>query len=344
MTRATSTYTGVDLGLAKVAVCAIDKNGSIVAEFSCSSDPKEIYSNFERFGLTESVALIESGPRSRLVCTALQELGLNVGRVDARRAHRTLSLRPNKTDASDAHGLAELARSGWYSRQSFRSKEMQRLRSAISVRDHLVKQKRRFRYQIRDYAHEFGLYEGSTAGHRFPTEMEKIYSDNPTHSLTLEPLIRAYRALDALEGDLTKSLERVAAKNEIATLLTSVPGVGFLTALSFIASVDDPNRFPNQKALSSYLGLSPRVRQSGVSRTMIGIGYTSETVTRRMLFMAAKAVIYVVKSPCPIQQWAAQLRERLPFKKCCVAVARKLTCIMFAIMRSGVSYRGEAKG
>ncbi len=107
-------YVGIDVAQEQSALCILDDKGAILFEGTCATDPDEIFRTVTtQVGDVEKI-VHESGPFSIWLTRELIKLGAPVVCIDARAAHKVLSARMNKSDKSDAVGLAQLARTGWY--------------------------------------------------------------------------------------------------------------------------------------------------------------------------------------------------------------------------------------
>jgi transposase len=117
----------------------------------------------------------------------------------------------------------------------------------------------------------------------------------------------------------------------------SVPGVGPVTSLRFVAAIDDVSRFPNAHAVQSFLGLTPGENSSSDRRQRTGITKAGPAAVRRALTQAAWN-LRRYRPLDPITQWAAQLEQRRGKFVATIAVARKLAGVLFALWRDGSRY------
>jgi transposase len=108
-------YAGLDVSLREISVCVIDEDGTIITRATIPADPMAVDGWFKNQKLSPKIIVHENGQLSIWLQRGFQELGLPAVCIDARRAHKSLSARINKSDASDAEGLAQLARTGWFS-------------------------------------------------------------------------------------------------------------------------------------------------------------------------------------------------------------------------------------
>jgi transposase len=142
-------------------------------------------------------------------------------------------------------------------------------------------------------------------------------------------------AAQALENDLKK----IARESSLARRLMTVPGVGPIVALSFIALVDDAGRFRRASDIGAFLGLTPRRYQSGETDYSGRVSKCGDTQMRGLLFEAAACLIRLVKRFSPLKSWAVRLAGRKGFQKAAVATARKIAVLMLTIWKDGTEFR-----
>lgn len=257
------TFAGLDVSQAKTTVCIVDERGLVTWRGSCATSPRAIAqtlatraSSLERVGL-------ESGPLAPWLVPELRILELPVVCLDARHARAALSVQINKSDANDADGLAQIVRTGWYREVEVKSVESHLVRATLGVRKQLVGMRTEMINQIRGLMKIFGLILPKGSGARFEASVRARLAEKAELGLVLEPLLAAWRALDDQVAALERQLVRRARRHEVCHRLMTVPGVGPLTALAFVTTVDDPTRFRRSSSVAAYLGLTPRRHQSG---------------------------------------------------------------------------------
>ena len=116
----------------------------------------------------------------------------------------------------------------------------------------------------------------------------------------------------------------------------TVPGVNVIVAATFLAAVGDIGRFPGQRQLVGYLGLDPRVRQSGSTPATHGrISKQGSASARHALVEAAWSV---VRQPGPLHAFYQRIRARRGHQVAVVAAARKLACLFWCMLTRGEDY------
>ncbi len=141
-------------------------------------------------------------------------------------------------------------------------------------------------------------------------------------------------------------LRRVADDNgdlrPACRLLMSVPGIGVLSVLAYVSTVEDPARFGRSRAVGAHLGLTPRQYQSGEINRSGRISQCSDGLARTLMYEAAVVILARVKRALPLKEWALAIARRSGLSKARVALARKLSVILHSIWRSGEPFRWSA--
>lgn len=134
-----------------------------------------------------------------------------------------------------------------------------------------------------------------------------------------------------------QELKQLAEDDPICRKLMSVPGVGPVTSMRFVAAIDDVSRFSSAHAVESFLGLTPGENSSSDRKQRTGITKAGPAAVRGALVQAAWN-LRRVRPLDPISQWAANIELRRGKFVATVAVARKIAGILFALWRDGSLY------
>jgi transposase len=148
---------GLDVSPKDVSICVVDTEGKAVARGVSPADPEGVAGWFRARSLAPTLIVHESGQPSIRLQRGLGRLGLPAICIDARKAHKSLSARPDKSDAADAEGLARLARTGWFAPVHVRSEDSDRLRCLISARADLISLRKDLEGHIRGVLKTFGI-------------------------------------------------------------------------------------------------------------------------------------------------------------------------------------------
>jgi len=331
-------YIGLDVSLKETHICIVDYDGQIVWQGECVTSPAAISEALTPYHDTIEVVVLETGGQSSWLQKGLSDLDLPTVIVDARRAKGALSCRLNKTDANDAEGLAQLARTGWYHGVMAKREETRFIRSQLLARHLLIKQRRDIENQIRAILRGFGLQVGSVARNKFEARIHELVDEQPELNSALTALLTARHSIMKQIDRLDGTLNDLYSQSKLCQRFMSVPGVGPLTALTFITAIDDPTRFEKSSSVGAYLGLTPRRYQSGEVDRSGRISKHGDALARHMLYEAASALISRVKRWSSLKAWAMKIVKRSGQRKARVALARKLSLILHRIWMDGTEF------
>ena len=141
-------------------------------------------------------------------------------------------------------------------------------------------------------------------------------------------------AVAAIDADMRRMTRASAACRRLMT----IPGVGQLTALAFVAAIDDPSRIRRSRDIGAYLGLVPRRYQSGEVDYTGGISKCGDRRVRTLLYEAANVMLTRYKGQLKLKDWAFAIAKRSTMRKARVALARRLAIIMHAMLRDGTEF------
>ena len=335
-------YVGLDVSQDECAVCILSEDGIPLFEGSCPTDPDAILRAISSHAGAVDKIVHESGPLSIWLTRELAKRGAPVVCIDARAANKALSARMNKSDRSDAEALAQLARTGWYREVHIKSEESDRLRLLLSTRERLIHIRMDIESQARGILKTFGIRLGPVrAGwsrRNFRDQLTEIVSGDPILEAVFASLIAVHETVCHQATDLDAEIQQIAKDSPLARRLTTVPGVGPIVALNFIATIDDATRFRRAVDVGAYLGLTPRRYQSGETDWSGRISKRGDSAMRKLLYEAANVLIQRVPRFSTLKAWSVRLAEKKGLKKATVATARKLAVILTRIWRDGTVF------
>ncbi|MFA6125635.1 MAG: IS110 family transposase [Sphingomonas sp.] len=340
-------WAGLDIGEGKTAICVTSDAGEVLLEQMARSDIPGVAEVLEPFTQIGGVRVsIEAGMGNQLA-RKLRKLGYPVVVFDTITSNKFLTIRRNKTDANDARGLADLGRMRRTAAVSVhvKSVEIQRLRSHLVFRDQLLRQRTALDSAVRALLRENG---GDTKaappnkGWRVRLEQELIrlrHDEEVDLTAQVGPMVEVREALDRYVKSADKQVLQTAESNPVTKRFLQIPGVGPISALSFYSAIENPIRFATSADVGAYLGLVPRVKQSGTICQRSRITKAGNKLTRGHLVMAAGVLISRTKTECAIKDWGRQLAARAGHGKAKVAVARKLATLMLSLWKSGRDFQ-----
>jgi transposase len=174
--------------------------------------------------------------------------------------------------------------------------------------------------------------------------LERCRSSVPPEILRhLEGVFKIIEALTQQIEIYDELIEKIARTEYPAVeQLRKVPGVGTLTALTFVATIADPARFDKSRTAGAFLGLRPRQQQSGSKNPQLGITKAGDSYLRTLLVQCAHCILSSRGEDTALKRWGLRLCERggsNAKKRAVVAVARKLAVLLHKLWGSGQSYR-----
>ncbi|WP_193757813.1 IS110 family transposase, partial [Pseudovibrio sp. W64] len=258
-------YAGLDVSLRSVPICVINGEGKIVFEHSVACEVDVIASTLTKASLPITRIGFEAGTMSQPLFYGLKEQhGFDVVCMEARQVNAALSAMRNKTDKNDARGIAQVLRSGWYSPVHMKSRRSHAMRTLLSSRKACLRKCIDLTNEVRGLLKVYGLRLPERIKHtRFDATVQPFIEVHPDLSLALVPLLDARLALLHTYQELDKRVKHAASTNAVCLRLMEIPGVGPMTALAFVAAVDDPARFRSSRTVAAHFGLTPRRFQSG---------------------------------------------------------------------------------
>lgn len=336
-------YVGLDVSLKEISVCAIDGDGKVKARGTTSADPMAVKGWFKNRSLEPETIVHESGQLSIWLQRGFLELGLLAVCIDARRAHKSLSARLYKSDASDAERLAPLARTGWFTPVFVRSVEADRLRALVGARERMIRLRKDLEGHIRGVLKTFGIrMTGVTQGklrQKFRDQLAAAGETDPVLRLMADAFIDIHAMLCRAAVDLGKVLKIKAETHPVAKRLMTIPGVGPIVSLSLIALIEDPSRFTKSSDVGAYLGLTPKRYQSGEIDWSGRISKHGDRAMRSSLVESASTLIRNVKRFSALKSWAIRLAGRKGFRKAAIATARKIAVLMLTLWKTETDFQ-----
>ena len=322
-------YAGLDVSLRTVNICVIDEQGELLAETKLASDVQDIVAYLDDLEFDiESVGL-EAGTLMQYLTYGLQAAGFEVVCMEARQVKGALSAMRNKTDKHDARGIAQILRSGWYSRVHVKSVESHHIRMLLSSRKAVLSKCVDLENEVRGLFKIFGIKLPPKLGHGcFDAAVRDIIETDATLSESLLPLLDARLVLYQCFRELDSRTRRQAHNDHVCQIFMSAPGIGFVTALTYKAGVDDPTRFKRSRTVGAHFGLTPRRFQSGEIDIEGHISRCGDRDVRSALYTAANALMTRSSKWSSLKVWGMQVAKTRGHRRAVIAVARKLAVIL----------------
>ena len=328
MQTANTVTIGMDVSDRYCQIAVLDAGGTVVGTARVATELAGIRRWFGRY--PESRVVLEVGTHSPWLSRLLAEQGHEVIVANPRKV-ALIHGSETKNDRVDAERLARLGRmdpsllSPVVHRKAKTSEALRLLRARAA----LVKSRTQLVNTVRGMAKTEGnpLPKGSTAS--FHRNVERL----PEELLvSLEPLMQTIGMLTEKIAHYDRVVEDLAREVYPETeVLMEIDGVGALTALCFVLTIEDPARFSSSRAVGSYLGLRPRQDQSGDVDKQLPITKAGDGLLRTYLVQAAHRILGPFGKDSDLRRWGLKLAERggkAAKKRATVAVARKLAVLM----------------
>ena len=335
----TKNVVGIDLGDKYSVLCTLDEAGEIVEQSRIRTMPAGFASRLEH--VSRCRVVLEAGTHSPWVSRQIEGYGHEVVVANPRRV-ALIYREHTKTDEIDAEVLARLGRIDPQLLSPIRHRAAETLnhRALISARTAVVRSRTRLIQVVRGIVKSHGLRLNACGAASFATKMRGQIP--PELDPALSPLIETIDQLTRQLRAYDREIERVCATAYPETaLLQQITGVGPITALYFVLTIEDPNRFASSRSVASYLGLRPRRSQSGASDPQMRITKAGNGEMRRLLVHCAQYILGPFGPDCDLRRFGERIAARggkTAKKRAVVAVARKLAVLMHRLWVTAETY------
>ncbi len=335
-----SYHTALDVSLRSVSICIVDEDGAIQFEAKVPSEVDAIVACLRRFDPEVHSVGFEAGALTQYLTYGLQAAGYEVICLEARQVSAALAAMRNKTDKNDARGIAQILRTGWYSRVHVKSMESHLTRALLSSRKTILKKCVDLENEIRGLIRLLGIRLPGTLKHgAYDAVLRQAIEADASMVNSLIPLLDARLVLYQTYLRLDNQVKALVREDPVCQRLMTVPGVGAITALTFKAAVDDPGRFKRSRTVAAHFGLTPRRFQSGEFDNPGRISKAGDSDVRCALYVAAHSLVVRSDQWCSLKVWGIQLMKTKGHRRATVAVARKLAVILHQMWLNGTDFR-----
>ena len=332
----TSVTIGLDVRDRYSRMCVLDSKGRVMEEGRVRTSPEGLA---RRFGCEEPARVVlEVGTHSPWMSEQLKQLGHEVLVANPRRL-KLIYGEHDKTDRLDAEHLTRVGRMDpkLLKTVQHRGRQARADLAVIRSRDALVKSRTQLVSHVRGAV--------KSAGCRIPRCSTPAFARTAPEHIperlkgALEPVLETIAMLNGQHPAIRAS-DRAAVPGETQQL-QQVAGVGALTALAYVLTLEEPERFNSSRAVGPYLGLRPKKRQSGDKDPGLRITKAGDKMLRRLLVGSAHYILGPFGPDTELRRWGLKLAGRggpHGNKKAAVAVARKLAVVLHRLWLSGDEY------
>jgi transposase len=335
------TTAGLDLGDRYSYLCLIDQpSGEVLEEGRLRTSPEAF---LRRFASERPMRIaIEAGTHSPWASRVLEECGHEVLVANARKL-RLIYANKQKTDQIDAENLARLARLDpkLLHPVAHRGEDSQAHMAIIRSRQALVDCRTQLVNHVRGAVKSFGARLPKCPARSF----HKRAPEHIPEALwpALGPILEQIGSLTERIRDYERQLEKISKEHypHETDLLRQVEGVGPLTALTFVLTVEDPHRFERSRSVGAYLGLVPATARSGDRDPQKRISKEGDEMLRKLLVGSAHYILGPFGSDSDLRRHGEKIASRggkNSKKRAVVAVARKLSVLLHRLWVGGEVY------
>ena len=336
MKKVSTLTIGVDVGDRYSQICVIDGEGEIVEEGKLRTTAEAFEGRFA--GQASSLIVMEAGTHSPWLSQLLKDLGhecLVANPASLYSGHR------RKTDRIDAEKLARWARAdrSVLSPVEHAGPEIQADMALVHTRRALVETRTKLINRCRGMVKSRGYRLPRCDAAYFPERVRDFVPEQLVRAAV--PLLRMISQANEEIRALDEAIKELAGTKygEATRLLEQVPGVGAITALTFVLTIRSPDRFFRSRQVGAYLGLTPAKKQSGESDPELSITRAGNVYMRVLLVQCAQHIL--ARGPdSDLRRWALAKAEggKAAKRRAIVATARKLAVLLHHLWKSGAVY------
>ena len=328
---------GLDVSDKSCCMCVLDRNGEVAATGTIKLNETALAMQFEH--LPHARVAFEVGTHSRWLAAMFEGWGHEVIVANARKL-AVISQNDRKSDGADAELLARLARTDvkLLCPVEHRSEAAAKGLALVRSRAVIVRSRTMMINSIRGQVKTIGERMPSCDAEHFHEMTDKLPAALQTALSPLMTLVgELTKQIMMFDGMLEKDADIIAPG---ARRLTTINGVGLLTAVCFTLVMDDPTRFAKSRQVGPYLGLVPKRSQSGEIDKAMRISKAGDPYTRQLLVQCAQTVMRSSAKETELRQWGTKLAGtgKTSKRRATVAVARKLAVLMHHLLVTGETY------
>lgn len=323
---------GMDLGDKYSVLCGLNREAEVVMRRRVRTTPHDLEKWFSK--IQPTTVAMEAGSMSGWISRVVKDCG-HEAIVSNPRKVRAISQNEKKCDDADAEMLARLARADpkLLCPIQHRGKQAQADLSMIRSRDILVRTRTSLVSHVRSILKGFGVRPPRCSTEAFHHRVAEYIPQ--ALSPALGPVVDQLRSLTVTIRAYEKYIKKVAASRYPETKkVAQVVGVGDLTALAFVLTIEDPSRFRKTRSVGPFCGLCPRSDRSCKSNPQLRISKTGNDYLRRLLIGSGHYILGPFGPPCYLREWGLALMRRggkNAKKRAAVAVARRLSVLLLRL-------------
>jgi len=328
-------HAGIDLHKKTSVVTVVDDDGAeVVAGYRLENEEDEIREFFASFD-GELDVVLEAGPSWQWMCDLLDDMEIDNVLCHPLKVKAIASARI-KTDRIDSGILAQLLRMDFLPESYKPDLDTRHLRELLRYRASLVRLRTSTKNRVHALLARLNIRHGFSdlfgkAGSSFLRELQLA----PVYRRALDGNLSLLEALGSLIKDAEEGLTPFYQQSADARLLSTIPGVGPILALTIASEIGDIGRFQRSKQLASFAGLVPSTSQSGAHSHH---GHVTKQGSPWLRWALVEAVIHGVARPGPLKSHYLKLKAKKGNKIARVACARKLATYIYHMLKENKDF------
>jgi transposase len=333
------TTIGMDLGDKSHEVCVLNTSGEVVMRRQVTNTKEMVVKFFKPYD--GAVVVVETGTHSPWIARELEALGCTVLVGNARKL-RAIWMAKHKSDVHDAEMLARIARvdRAVLYPVHHRGEAAQQDLAVLKARDILVATRSDLVNHVRSTVKASGHLIAKCSTDSFAGRAR--VGVPPGLMSALLPVIEEIEAITVRIRAYDKQIvDLIEKRHPDAMLLSQVPGVGPVTSLGYVLSLEEADRFKKSRLVGAYLGLTPRRDQSGQTDKQLRITKAGDEYVRRLLVGCSHYILGSFGPDCDLRRFGLKLAARggkNAKRRAVVAVARKLSVLLHRLWVTGAEY------
>ena len=329
---------GIDLGKTLFHLVGVDTSGRVVVRKRCSRTQLLTYTASVRV----QVIGMEACSGAYFLARALQQQGHDVRLMPAQ--YVKPYVKTNKSDYIDAEAIAEAVQRPTMRFVPIKTEEQLDLQAVHRVRERWVMRRTAVINQIRGLLLERGLTLPKGRSHPEEALPEILADANLKLSDSFRVLLAQLKIeLDQLTARIEEMdvvMQQTAKENEACQRLTTIPGIGPVTATALVAAIGNGTQFRKGRDLAAWVGMVPREYSTGGKQKLLGISKRGNSYLRRLFVQGARSVLqHRNNQPAAVRNWLTQLSARAHQNVVIVALANKLLRMAWAVLSKNETYR-----
>jgi transposase len=331
-------YTGIDLHKKTSFITTVDEEGRIVARRNLANEMAVIMAYFTALAQPTQV-VIESMSSWYWLYDALSQAGYAVVISNPAKTKAIASAKI-KNDKIDSYMLAQLLRAGLIASVYVSRPETRQLKELLRHRSKLVDDARRMKNRIHILLMKNNIQQpfSDLFGLRGLEYLRQLALPEAYHA-PLQVYFRLYLELEQQIAPLTKQIQQLAKQQPTAQLLMSIPGIGPIVAMTFVAEVEDITRFASYRKLCAYAGLVPSLDSSAGKDRRGRITKQGSKYLRTALIESAQCVARL--RACRLNAFFRKRIVRGGYAKAVTATAHKILQVAYYVLKNQQPYQEQ---